>query len=83
VAELSFTPLDPEVAPFRCDETWAVEIQTKVHDHLEALALEVPEHNAMSDEPYCGCLTCIVRETLLIVIPAVLDGARDGLVERA
>lgn len=81
MSDLSYEPFDAGLVGFRCSPEWAAETESKLLTHLEALA--TGRELSHTGEPFCGCLTCLVREALVVTIPAVLDGVIDGLVERA
>lgn len=38
-----------------------------------ALAEDVDDFRTESSEPFCGCETCYIRETLAYVLPRILD----------
>lgn len=68
--------------PISMSEDFAHMLQTIVEDLYDSFP-DMEEGNipAPSGAIFCGCECCCTRELLYAIVPAILRGAREGLVE--
>lgn len=66
------------------DEDWAEDAQVTIQDCMDildfSLEMEADIPSTPSGSPYCGCPTCVLRETLYMMTVLVARGVRDGKV---
>ena len=63
-------------------EEWGRELERKLEEYLADLehGVDNPDERieTLTGEPYCGCQTCIDRETRYAITLWVLEGAQAG-----
>ena len=67
------------------DEAWAKELEHGLERYLGSLwdSLNDEEEEVVetiSEEPFCGCSTCEIREILAYVVPKAIKGMIEGKV---
>lgn len=74
---------DAALMAFLSDEELVLEAQKRAEFRLEVLTAELydmdelpPDYESPALNPYCGCLTCQVRETLDAAMEPLLELAR-------
>lgn len=66
------------------DQVWARELEFAVENYTEDLLNRVFEGedeeitDTESGEPFCGCNRCFWRETLVFLVPRLLEGHVKG-----
>jgi hypothetical protein len=70
------------------DEKWAEELQQGLDEYIDTLQNwyvygdeDGEEPEALSGQPYCGCMTCYWREVLFFVSPKIMRGQNEGKLE--
>ena len=68
------------------DQEWAKELELSVESYTDSLMNKIYEGDAEevleteSGEPFCGCNRCFWRETLVYLVPRLLQGHEKGKV---
>lgn len=64
-------------------------VEQGFHTYMDTLMFEVMEGygeidppDTASGFPFCGCDTCVVRETMAYLMPRMLDLYEQGLIKR-
>jgi hypothetical protein len=63
---------------------WAKELQQDYSEYINACfeSIDEDDHFAtISDEYFCGCETCVVREQLCFLVPKIIDAYKKGFVK--
>jgi hypothetical protein len=79
--------INGEPFPIEYSEEWSQELERGYESYmfslLDGIDDEEDEIKTISGEPFCGCDTCMTRETLTYLIPRILDAHEKGLVVRS
>lgn len=76
--------LNGEPFPIEYDENWARDLEQGFEAYMFRLLDGIDSEEGaqtISGVSFCGCDTCITRETLAYLIPKILDGNQKGLVQ--
>lgn len=64
-------------------------VEVGFHDYMDRLMFEVMEgygeegpSDTESGFPFCGCDTCVVRESMAFLMPRIIDLYDQGLIKR-
>lgn len=79
---LTFTPTNGPA--FLASNAWGAELELDLGKLVERLENELGteiQRPTPSGMTYCGCLDCVIRELLFLIVPRVLTAQREGLVE--
>ena len=76
------------LAALEYDEDWGSSVQSTVEEVMWALDSSIDEEvdepedylQSPSGYPYCGCPTCVLRETAYMVTILAAQGVKDGKV---
>jgi hypothetical protein len=67
------------------DYEWMKDIEEKFQEYIMSLYDQLNEEDyvpadfvPLSGEPFCGCETCNLRETLTFLIPYIIKGYEAG-----
>lgn len=63
---------------------WAKDIEQSYNEYMSACfeSIDLDEHFATeSDEVFCGCNTCDVREQLVYLTPRIIDAYNKGYIK--
>jgi hypothetical protein len=60
----------------------AYEEENGLEDPLEAESTRWPPLDYATNDPFCGCDTCVRRETVAITMALTIEGVAQGVVEK-
>jgi len=69
------------------DEPWAKKLEEDFETYMYACMDSVDaepegeEFETVSGEPYCGCSTCHNRETIMFLMPHIIDAYKNGILK--